>query len=243
MAGFDVQEGRAARRLRIRLETDRMLGVDFARRPRAPGPGSAEAPAASKADPLAALAAEVAACRACALSKTRANVVFGEGSASPAVMFVGEAPGAEEDRRGRPFVGRAGELLDKIIGAMGMTREDVFIGNVLKCRPPGNRDPQPAEAAACMPFLQRQIALLRPRMIVALGAHAARALGAPAAGIQKSRGKVFEFEGVAVMPTFHPAYLLRNAGEKRKVWEDMKKVLAALGLKPPPRRRSGGKTA
>jgi DNA polymerase len=238
MLSSDVQDRRGASRLRIRLETDRMLGVDFARRPRARG-----ASAGPAADPLSALAADVAACSGCALSETRTNVVFGEGSASPVVMFVGEAPGAEEDRRGRPFVGRAGALLDKIIGAMGLTREDVFIGNVLKCRPPGNRDPQPAETAACLPFLKKQIALLRPRMIVALGAHAARALGAPSASIQKSRGKVFDFEGVAVMPTFHPAYLLRNAGEKRKVWEDMKKVLAALGRTPPPRARSGGKTA
>jgi DNA polymerase len=162
-------------------------------------------------------------------------LVFGEGSHTADLMFVGEAPGAEEDRQGRPFVGKAGQLLTKIVEAMGFVRSEVYIANVLKCRPPGNRDPSPEEVASCLPALKAQIRLIDPKVVVALGRHAVSSLIDLRAGqgITKIRGTLFEFEGRPLMPTFHPAYLLRNPGEKRKVWEDMKKVLGILGRSAP----------
>jgi uracil-DNA glycosylase family 4 len=160
--------------------------------------------------------------------------VFGEGRADAEILFVGEAPGADEDVQGRPFVGKAGQLLTKIIEAMGLRREDVFIANVLKCRPPENRDPAPDEVSACLPALQEQVEIIGPKVIVALGGHSYRALtGAAFGGITSVRGKFSAYRGIPVMPTFHPAYLLRNESEKRKVWEDMKKVLAKLGRAAP----------
>jgi len=156
-------------------------------------------------------------------------------------MFVGEAPGQDEDQQGRPFVGRAGQLLDKIIVACGLSRSDVFIANTLKCRPPDNRDPRPEEIDSCLPYLCRQIELISPKVIVALGAHAARTLTGRDLGIGKLRGQFHpcawapEKQGVLVMPTYHPAYLLRNYSpeNRRCVWEDMKKVMAELGLPRP----------
>ncbi|MBQ7666575.1 MAG: uracil-DNA glycosylase [Kiritimatiellae bacterium] len=172
----------------------------------------------------------------CALAATRTRPVPGVGNgAGPDIMFVGEAPGRDEDRRGEPFVGRAGQLLDKMIAAMGYSRQDVFIANVLKCRPPDNRTPTPEEMAHCLPFLRRQIALVKPRTIVALGTTAYRGLsGDAAANISNIRGLWTSFDGVPLMPTFHPAYLLRAPAAKRVVWEDLKKVLARLGREPPP---------
>ena len=145
-------------------------------------------------------------------------------------MFVGEAPGRDEDEQGRPFVGRAGQLLDKMIAAMGYARADVFIANILKCRPPNNRTPAPEEMARCIPYLKRQIALVRPKAIVALGATAFRGLmDDPQASITRVRGVWTTFEGIPLMPTFHPAYLLRAPAAKRVVWEDLQKVMARLG--------------
>lgn len=168
-------------------------------------------------------------CKLCAeLSKTRNKVVFGAGNVHAKLVFVGEAPGADEDEQGLPFVGRAGQLLTKIIEAMGMTRDQVFICNVLKCRPPNNRPPAPAEVVNCRPFLKRQIELIRPKAIVALGNHAVRALLQTEKGISELRGTFQTYEGTPVMCTYHPAYLLRSPGEKRKVWEDMKKVMQLL---------------
>jgi len=168
-------------------------------------------------------------CKLCSeLAKTRNKVVFGSGNLKAKLVFVGEAPGADEDEQGLPFVGRAGQLLTKIIEAMGMTRDDVFICNVLKCRPPNNRPPAPEEVVRCRPYLKRQIELIRPKVIVALGNHAVKALLQNENGISLLRGTFQKYEGTPVMCTYHPAYLLRSPGEKRKVWEDMKKVMQFL---------------
>jgi len=185
--------------------------------------------AAAAAD-LAAIAASVAECRECNLALTRGKAVPGEGNPnSPDVMFVGGAPGRDEDVLGRPFVGRAGQLLDKMIAAMGYRREDVFIANIIKCRPPQNRTPTPEEMAVCIPYLRRQIAFVRPKMIVALGATAFKGLSGDAlANVSRVRGTWTEFEGIPMMPTFHPAYLLRVPSAKRVVWEDLQKVMARL---------------
>lgn len=183
---------------------------------------------------LAAIATEVAACRSCRLCEKRTNVVPGQGHPNPDIMFIGEGPGADEDEQGLAFVGRAGQLLTDIIKAMGYARDEVFIGNIVKCRPPDNRKPEPDEMAACLPFLERQIALLKPRYIVTLGATAYTGLfKEEEVAITKQRGVWREFNGIPVMPTLHPAYLLRNPAAKRDVWADMKAVLAKLGRTPP----------
>ena len=190
---------------------------------------------------LEAIAAEVRACRKCELGSQRTNAVPGEGHPKARIMFVGEAPGADEDAQGRPFIGRAGQLLEKIIVACGLKRQDVFIGNILKCRPPGNRDPKPDEIVSCLPYLQSQIESIEPEVIVALGAHAARTLLNTNKSIGQLRGHFQEYcagidrPPIKMMATYHPAYLLRNytPDTRRKVWEDMKKVLAELGLPVP----------
>jgi len=184
---------------------------------------------------LARIAAAVKACRNCALHESRTQAVPGQGCARPDLVFVGEAPGADEDRQGQAFVGAAGQLLTKMIGAMGFTREEVFIGNIVKCRPPGNRTPLPHEMERCLPYLKAQLAVLRPRVIVALGATAVRGLLDVSTGITRLRGRWMLFEGIDVMPTYHPAYLLRNAAAKREVWADLKAVLKRLGREPPKR--------
>ena len=197
------------------------------------GWGSSVAARAAAAADLAAIAASVAECRECNLALTRGKAVPGEGNPDrPDVMFVGEAPGRDEDVQGRPFVGRAGQLLDKMIAAMGYRREEVFIANIIKCRPPQNRTPTPEEMAVCIPYLRRQIAFVRPKTIVALGATAFKGLsGDPLANISRRRGTWCSFEGIPMMPTFHPAYLLRVPSAKRVVWDDLQKVMARL--KPP----------
>ena len=171
----------------------------------------------------------VLACKQCpVLVKNRTRIVFGAGNIRARLVFVGEALGRDEDLRGLPFVGRAGQLLTKIIEAMGMTRKEVFICNVLKCRPPENRPPAPDEVVKCRPFLKQQLELIRPEIIVALGNHACQALLSTDKGISQLRGGMQSYEGIPVMCTYHPAYLLRNPAEKRKVWEDMKKVVRFL---------------
>jgi len=190
------------------------------------------APAAARPpeEALAAVAAEVATCRACRLCEGRTHAVPGEGSATADVVFVGEGPGADEDRSGRPFVGRAGRLLDRIItNGMKLRREDVYICNVVKCRPPGNRTPTPEEVAACEPYLERQLRALRPRVICALGATAARALLRDDRPMSRLRGRVHEYAGIPVVPTYHPAYLLRNPAAKAATWEDIQRVMAEAG--------------
>ena len=169
------------------------------------------------------LRAAVAACQRCELHTSRTQTVFGVGNPGARWMFIGEAPGAEEDRQGEPFVGRAGQLLTAMIRALGMQREDVYIANVLKCRPPGNRDPRPAEAASCRAYLERQVALVDPTLVIAVGRIAAQDLLATETPIAKLRGKVHSF-GAKPWPllvTYHPAYLLRSPGEKRKAWQDL----------------------
>lgn len=172
--------------------------------------------------------ADLGDCQRCALCRGRHHIVFGVGDPRARLVFVGEAPGREEDEIGEPFVGEAGRLLDRILLAMGLERSQVYICNVEKCRPPQNRDPLPEEIAACEPFLKRQLAAIKPRMIVALGRFAAQTLLREQTPIGKLRGRWREYEGIPLMPTFHPAYLLRNPSEKREVWEDMKQVLKRL---------------
>ena len=168
-------------------------------------------------------------CHRCKLASGRKTIVFGQGNARARLMFVGEAPGAEEDEQGLAFVGRAGQLLTDIIEkGLRLKRADVFIANVIKCRPPGNRNPEPDEILACQPFLERQIAAIAPQVIVALGKFAGQWLLRTAEPISRIRGRLGEFRGVKVMPTFHPAYLLRNPSAKKEVWEDMKVVLRLL---------------
>ena len=163
-------------------------------------------------------------CRRCKLAPGRKNIVFGYGNPHAELMFVGEAPGADEDEQGLPFVGRAGQLLTKIIEAINMSREDVFICNILKCRPPGNRNPETDEIASCEPFLFRQIASVKPKVICALGTFASQTLLRTTEPISKLRGQLLDYKGLKLMATFHPAYLLRNPVEKRKVWEDVQIV-------------------
>ena len=169
-------------------------------------------------------------CHRCQLSQGRTNIVYGVGAPDADVMFVGEGPGRDEDLQGEPFVGRAGQLLTDIITkGMKLRREDVYIANVVKCRPPQNRDPEPDEVASCEPFLIRQIELVKPRAIIALGKFAAQTLLRSTAPISRLRGQWHDYHGIRLMPTFHPAYLLRNPGDKRLVWEDIKSVLRELG--------------
>jgi uracil-DNA glycosylase family 4 len=181
-------------------------------------------------DPMLSLKEELLHCRRCGLHQGRTNVVFGEGDPSSDVMFVGEGPGADEDRTGRPFVGRAGALLTRIIQAMGLEREDVYIANIVKCRPPENRDPEPDEISQCLPYLERQIDVIKPRVICALGRVATQTLVGETGGITSLRGRFFEYRGIRLMPTFHPAACLRQPSSKRLVWEDIKKIMIELGL-------------
>lgn len=168
--------------------------------------------------------AELANCQRCPLHTERKNVVHTEGNRKARLMFVGEAPGADEDEQARPFVGRAGQLLTKIIEAIGFTREEVLIGNINRCRPPGNRPPTPDEVAMCKPFLLREIAVVQPKVIVVLGNTAMKNLLDTKEGITKLRGRFHDYKGIKVMPTFHPAYLLRDPSKKRETWSDLKKV-------------------
>jgi DNA polymerase len=177
---------------------------------------------------LADIRADLGECTRCKLCSTRRSIVFGVGADDAPLMFVGEAPGEQEDRRGEPFVGPAGELLDKMIEAMGWSRRDVYIANILMCRPPGNRNPQPDEVAACKPFLDAKIAAIAPRVIVALGRPAANTLLGTDAPISTLRGRFHDRRGTKVMPTFHPAYLLREPDRKRDAWSDLKLVIAEL---------------
>jgi DNA polymerase len=179
---------------------------------------------------------EIGDCQRCKLAPSRTNLVYGVGNPDADLVFVGEAPGADEDAQGEPFVGKAGQLLTKMIEAMGYSRADVYICNVLKCRPPGNRNPEPDEVASCEPFLKRQLAAIRPRMIVALGKFAAQCLMRDDTPITRMRGAFRSYEGIPLMPTLHPAYLLRDPSKKKLAWEDLKAVNAALarvGVHPP----------
>src|SRR5215471_11314136 len=172
--------------------------------------------------------AEIGDCQRCKLAPSRTNIVFGSGNPDAELVFVGEAPGFDEDRQGLPFVGRAGQLLTKIIESINLKREDVYICNVLKCRPPDNRNPEPDEVVSCNPFLRKQLATIRPKIVCCLGTFAAQTVLQTAASISKLRGKFFDMDGMRVIATFHPAYLLRSPEKKREVWEDMKQLRAEL---------------
>jgi uracil-DNA glycosylase len=173
---------------------------------------------------------EVTSCQLCALSGTRKNVVFGDGNPHAKIVFVGEAPGADEDEQGLPFVGRAGQLLTNIITAMGLERSDVYICNILKCRPPGNRNPLPEEIRLCEPFLKKQLQLISPQIICALGSFAAKTLLKTETPITALRGRFHAYEGIQLMPTYHPAYLLRNPPAKKFVWEDVQMIMKKINV-------------
>jgi DNA polymerase len=208
--------------LKRRLELEKLMGVDVLFRRAGP------------TEKLAELEDEVAVCRRCRLHKGRTHTVFCRGNPAAELVFVGEAPGREEDRQGVAFVGRAGKLLDRMIFAMGLRQEEVYIMNILKCRPPENRDPRADEVEACWPFLERQIELVSPRIICTLGRPAANALLETNRSMGDLRGQWHTFRGIPLMPTYHPAYLLRSPSQKRKTWQDLKKVVLALGGQEPP---------
>ena len=214
--------------LPLKLPSPRVAPEDLNTAERGPSRG---------AEQLARLEASVRNCQVCRLHEGRRQVVFGTGNPDADLVFVGEAPGHEEDVQGEPFVGRAGQLLTRIIQAIGLSREDVYILNVIKCRPPQNRNPLPDEVAACRPLIDKQLACLKPRVICALGTFAAQALLRSDERISRLRGRFHRMGDILVRPTFHPAYLLRNPQEKRKVWEDMQDVQRELGL--PGRGRQG----
>ena len=232
------RESRASRSARISATAPLPI-------PAAPAPTSADTsnalfekyPRLAKTSDLPALREFIGDCDRCKLAPLRTNLVFGGGDPNAQLMFIGEAPGADEDARGEPFVGRAGQLLTDIIErGMGLSRAQVYICNVIKCRPPENRNPEPDEVASCEPFLFRQIELVQPQVIVALGAFAVQALLKVKTPISKLRGNWHEVRGVRMMPTFHPAYLLRNPADKRLVWSDIQLVMRELGMAPPNQR-------
>jgi len=198
-----------------------MMGVDVLFR-RAPTPSELDQ-----------IEKQVKACTKCRLHEERTQAVFACGDPNATLMFVGEGPGADEDATGVPFVGRAGKLLDKMIFAMGLRRDDVYITNIVKCRPPGNRDPRPDEVETCWPYLERQIELVRPQMICTLGRPATNALLSNTQPMSALRGRWHEFRGIPLLPTYHPAYLLRSPGQKARAWEDLKMLIAALRDGPP----------
>ncbi len=190
-------------------------------------------PAFLQKDSLDSIAQDLVGCQRCKLSKTRTHIVVGEGNPNAELIFVGEGPGEQEDLQGRPFVGRAGQLLDKMIQAIGLQRESVYICNVVKCRPPENRNPEPDEIASCGPFLLRQVGVIQPKIVVTLGKFATQTLLQTEERITSLRGNFFDYQGAKLIPTYHPAYLLRNPPAKREAWEDLKKVAKELGLKIP----------
>lgn len=224
-----------------RLEVDRAVLEDLLK---VPDPKAAAEPVEIEAttipdnfSTLEEIASHIFTCRNCVLCQERTKTVPGEGNSdAPDVMFIGEGPGADEDAQGRPFVGKAGQLLTKMIVAMGYQREEIFIGNVVKCRPPNNRKPLADEMKMCMPYLEQQIGLIRPKIIVGLGASALEGLLGKPVGITRIRGVWQDYNGIKVMPTFHPSYLLRDPSKKKEVWEDLKLVLAELGKEPPARK-------
>lgn len=229
------QQSEAVEAARQYLQREADLGADFIPiiEPATGSDPLVEA-AVGQAATLEELSAVLGDCQRCKLGQGRTNIVFGTGDPKADLMFVGEGPGEDEDRQGIPFVGKAGRLLTDIITkGMGLAREDVYIANVVKCRPPGNRNPEPDEIVACQPFLHQQIAVIRPRVIVTLGAFATQALLGTRTPISKLRGRWHDYRGVSLMPTFHPAYLLRNPSGKREVWQDIRAVMEKLGLPTP----------
>jgi len=219
--------------LRSYLEDLRETGIDelplVISPPRPGGPQETPAlPAGPVRETLTEIRADLGDCRRCKLCDGRTTIVFGSGSPAAKVLFVGEAPGRDEDLQGEPFVGEAGQLLTKMIAAMGFKREEVYICNVLKCRPPGNRNPEPDEIECCSPFLLRQVQAIAPQVIVALGTFAAQTLLGSGVPISRLRGKFHDYHGIPLMPTFHPSYLLRSPEKKRDAWSDLQQVMKLL---------------
>lgn len=242
---MDAETFRRQVALRLAYLKEQGLGWGLAPAPppaRVPKPSAGEGAGSPPGAPeakggLEQIRAEMGECRRCRLAEGRSRIVFGTGNPRARVLFVGEGPGADEDRIGEPFVGRAGQLLTDIIQkGMGLRRSEVYIANVVKCRPPDNRKPLPDEMAACLPFLEAQIRAVSPEVIVALGATALEALLGRQAPITRIRGRWMEWRGIPLMPTFHPSYLLRNPAAKREVWQDIQAVMARLGLAPPGRK-------
>ena len=227
--------------VRARLENERWFGVSHlpwaaAVAETATDAGSSTGDSMAQKDAAAALTAverEALSCEKCALSESRTNVVFGDGSSNADLMFIGEAPGRDEDAQGLPFVGRAGQLLNKMIVAMGFKRGEVYIANILKCRPPRNRDPSPNEEVCCIGYLHRQIEIIRPRVIVALGRIAAQSLLETDLALGRLRGRFHDYRGTKLLVTYHPAFLLRSPSYKAAAWDDLKAVLNELGLPVP----------
>ncbi len=216
------------RDIKAYIKAERESGIIEILTPCATRAKTEESARSSKSERLLTFKNEVLNCRRCSLHKTRKNVVFGDGNPDAKLVFVGEAPGYDEDLQGLPFVGQAGKLLTKMIGAMGLSRDSVYICNVLKCRPPQNRSPLPEEVAACREYLLKQIEIISPKVICCLGRHAACALLETQDPISKIRGRQIDFRGVVLVPTFHPAYLLRNPSSKKEAWEDLKKIKRIL---------------
>lgn len=213
--------------LRHYLEDEKRLGLaGWPRANASPAtlPSSSFSPGTRPAPTLESIRTELGDCRRCKLHPNRRQIVFGTGDPTAKLVFVGEAPGRDEDLQGEPFVGQAGQLLTRIIQAIQLRREEVYITNIIKCRPPENRNPQPDEIAACEPFLIKQLVAIRPRMICALGTFAAQTLLKTEEKISTLRGRFHRYQGIPLMPTYHPAFLLRNPGSKKEVWEDMKKI-------------------
>lgn len=211
------------------------MGLEDLPRPRARNPQLISDQPDQPASALHSIREEIGDCRRCKLHSSRTQIVFGAGNPLATLVFVGEAPGQDEDRQGLPFVGKAGQLLTRMIAAMGFTREEVYIANIVKCRPPNNRNPEPDEIAACEPFLKKQLGVVQPQIICALGNFAAQTLLRTQAKISQLRGRFHDYLGIRVMPTFHPAYLLRNPQDKRLVWEDLQKIMAELRKTRPSR--------
>lgn len=213
--------------LRHYLEEEKRLGVEgWPKRSPSPRYKSSPQPLAVSASPmtLEAVREELGDCRRCKLHSTRTQIVFGSGNPQAKLVFVGEGPGRDEDLQGQPFVGLAGQLLTKIIQAIQLSRQEVYIANIIKCRPPGNRNPEPDEIGTCEPFLIKQLEVIRPKLICALGTFAAQTLLKTDEKISLLRGRFHQYQGIPLMPTYHPAFLLRNPNYKRDVWEDMKKI-------------------
>jgi uracil-DNA glycosylase family 4 len=222
--------------LKSYLEYLKGMGIESLPTTTGPGPQtpSSSSDSLASSSTLKDIRQEMEGCKRCKLHRTRKSLVFGEGSEKAILMFIGEGPGYDEDIQGRPFVGKAGQLLTKIIQSINLQREEVYIANIVKCRPPQNRNPEPDEITACRPFLQRQIQAIQPRIICPLGAFAAQSLLQTGEKISALRGRRFDLNGIRVIPTYHPAFLLRNPERKREVWEDMKKIAEWLKELGPP---------
>lgn len=203
-------------------------------------PSTMVPPVFSDTSPFEELIKSVSSCTKCELCKSRTNIVFGEGNPKAELMIIGEGPGRDEDEQGRPFVGRSGQLLTQMLGAMGFKRDDVYIANIVKCRPPNNRVPTPGEAQACLPFLLNQIDIIKPKVLLLLGATPLKYI-LDKVGITKMHGMWFEFHGIKTLPSFHPAYLLRDPRQKKYAWEDLQKIMLFLGKTPPAKNENSTK--